>query len=582
MEQQREQQGLSSGDHTIRPSTFSLYEAGLMGSHMKTHEYTTTSPIGVPRRGHAVVSATSSDWNHYSAGLSSSANQSENTTALEPTNPVFEDDQSECMSEQENQPPAEIPSTPPTENTSRRLQRDVLKCLPLDRNGQPLHTFSSPAEHPYPYHEISFDTLSQMDGDKELDTESNASTIVAPTISKRSASLIEEGQEKEDGAAGDHDVCPRPTKRMKTLHRPAKLGSPDAYRSPIHTTAKPAMRHLSTLITPSDNDTDSAEESGSESSASMILAASCKRGASHLDEDEDDDEIGGLRDQSPNVDVKKRCRSSPNPFVALRNFDIGQAKTQQEEDLITSSRKRIGGRKHHPLPANGRGKSTFNHNTIIKSNKIVHATKPCPQRNGRSYIETDHTNELVETEFPGFSLYLNQPSQPGIIAPPSSPAGLDGSTIIDSSPLTIMKSRIHFQESFYIPTPSKTPTLISIQQTSAETEPMDDVLGRLGEAEERFTRWLAEVRHKKHHYKRIMAQQQEDRRVIEKDMARFVQFEAIIRTMASEELHTVDEVIRVQEGQADRLSERRKEVRQRLLSVEKLRHDLSEKRQDGL
>jgi hypothetical protein len=144
------------------------------------------------------------------------------------------------------------------------------------------------------------------------------------------------------------------------------------------------------------------------------------------------------------------------------------------------------------------------------------------------------------------------------------------------------------QESFHIqpqiPTPAKTLTFLSSQQVLAlpEPKPTHAILGRLDETEEACTRWLAEVRNKKIHYRRMLAQQELDRKDIEDDMARLEQLEPIIQVMAAEELHKVDVAIRVQEEEANELREQQKELRQRVLNFEHLKQAFEEERQLGL
>lgn len=107
---------------------------------------------------------------------------------------------------------------------------------------------------------------------------------------------------------------------------------------------------------------------------------------------------------------------------------------------------------------------------------------------------------------------------------------------------------------------------------------MDDVLSKLDAAEDRFSRRLTEVRSKKDRYRRLLAQQKEDQRVIAEDMARLKQLEPIIQTMATKEMNEIDENILAHEGDAAKLSAQRKELRQRLLGFEKLRHDFEGER----
>jgi hypothetical protein len=173
----------------------------------------------------------------------------------------------------------------------------------------------------------------------------------------------------------------------------------------------------------------------------------------------------------------------------------------------------------------------------------------------------------------------------GITAPPSSPIGLAKTTPLPGISRTFLTTATRPQSSLQFPTPAKTLTALFSSQpnfTNTKPEPKKDIMGRLTEAEEGFNRWLAEVRTKKNHYRRIMAQQKADHKAIEDDMARLVELGPIIQAMAAEELLEVDEATRVQQGNAARLSKQRQELRQRVLNFEKLRRDLGEERGKGL
>jgi hypothetical protein len=328
----------------------------------ESHPSSATFKTGVPRRGHPVISATSSDWNHNATSLAASVNQGDNSTVQQHDFPVFEDDNtslSEYGSEQENHLPFEVPSTPPTEHTSRRFQREPLKDLAFDRNGRPLHTISSLAEQSLPYPELVFATPSVVDDNEEFETESNVSTIVLPTTRKRTASFCEE-DEKENDTTIDHIEGPRSIKRLKAVHNAATFDSSETHPRPLYMMASSAKESPSTLTTASNDDAHYAEESDAESMASTVcVPTSRKRGSGHLGEHEEyEDENNESRDGSARAHGTKRRRTSRLEYLGA--FDSRKMETRKESDHITTRGTRNMGGKSYRVSATGCGKLTSN------------------------------------------------------------------------------------------------------------------------------------------------------------------------------------------------------------------------------
>jgi hypothetical protein len=355
-EREKEQQQNSDNNETIHASKV---QAKLVEPNaQRRHPSSTMSPSGVPRRDHSVISATSSGWNHYSESLASSVNQRDVSAAQERTVPVFEDDNTSLSgygSEQENQVPIEVPSTPPTEHTSRRFQREPLKDLAFDRNGRPLHTISSLAGQSLPYPELVFSTSSIVDEDDEFETGSNASTIVLPSPRKRTASFCEE-DEKEGDATVDHNEGPRSIKRLKAVHNAATFDTPETHPRPLYMMASSAKESPLTLTTTTNDDAHCAEESDAESMASTVCApTSHKRGSGHLREHEEyEDENHGSRDGSARARGTKRRRTSQ--LDSLGAFGSRKTEARKKSDYITTRGTRNMGGKSHRVSATGRGK----------------------------------------------------------------------------------------------------------------------------------------------------------------------------------------------------------------------------------
>lgn len=326
-----------------------------MESDVENNDHPTIPISGLPRRGHSLINATSSEWNDCSAKNSSLVNQGSTATFLETTIAIFEDDesQSDYGSEQENQPPTAVPATPPNEPTHRRLQRQPLRQLTIDRNGHLLLTSSSLAAHSpsYPRH-ISATSL-QIDEDEDVDSdaESNASTIMLPNTRKRSGRNFEKDGGEGNSENEDHTTILRPTKRLKTS-RPARNDGLEAYEDNVQTSANLAATISLTYTTPSGEGV--IKESDSESTASTIVPPPRKRGANHLEKMEDDEEEDG----STRTKMRKRRRAASTREISSRIHELGEPKSQQERGYLTSNRSRHDGRRNLSMPAVGRSKNT--------------------------------------------------------------------------------------------------------------------------------------------------------------------------------------------------------------------------------
>jgi hypothetical protein len=231
IEQQRQQPQISGGFYTLLAPETSLHATEPMEFKAQNcHNSPSSSPTGVPRRGQSVVSATSSDRNRYS-DHAFTIDKIGNTTAPGPNSPIFQDNHasaSEHGSDQENQSPANFPSTPPNEHTSRRLQRDPLQQLALDGHGQPIHTTASRPANLFSHPGFALATSSDVDEDAYLDTDSNTPTIVLSATRKRGAGhLEEEDDDDNDGNDGPRDESPRAAmlKRLKTSHGSTEVDS---------------------------------------------------------------------------------------------------------------------------------------------------------------------------------------------------------------------------------------------------------------------------------------------------------------------------------------------------------------------
>lgn len=522
MDQEREQQGLSVKSRHNRPTDSLMDEAERMNLDVGIRNQPTTPVSWLLRRGHASLDTTSSELNHYTADSSSLAEQGSTATVLESTITMFEDDesQSDYGSEQENQPPTDVPTTPPNEPTYHRLQRRPLRQLTIDRNGNLLIASPNIAENSPSFPGRLFANSSQIDEDGELnsDTESNASTIVLPNSRKRNVGDFEEDGKRHKGRNGNHTVGSRPTKRLKTSSRQERVDGAEVHPNNMHTHAKLAGAISLTYTTPSGR--GSIEESDSQSTASTIVPSPRKRRTTHR-------ERRGEEDGSPRMKMRKRRRALSTGALAPGSPGLGKQRSQQESEIFTSNRSRREERRNFSMPAIGRKQDTLDSSALdsFSNQEPIHSTQVRPQ------------NRYTGTPLPAHRVWL--------------------------------------------PTPAKTPVADSTRYPVAAAETnttTDNILTRLKAAEVCFTRWLTEVRNKKDRYRRLLAQQKEDQRLIEEDMTRLRQLEPIIQTMAIKEMDEIDENIRMHEGDAEKLSAQRKEIRQRLLGFEKLRPDFEGER----
>ncbi|QDS69370.1 hypothetical protein FKW77_004354 [Venturia effusa] len=456
--------------------------------------------------------ATSSELDHNCTEISSSVDQKNTTGNPESTIAVFEEDesQSEYASEQENQPPIEVPATPPHEPTYHRLQRQPLKQLTIDRNGNLLLTPSSLAEYSPSY---TFATSAQIDEDEglESDSESDASTIMLSPTRKRGASELEN---YGDGKDENHIVTSRPSKRLKASGSARNDRDQDRqYKAP--TPAKMGAAGAVTYTTPSAAE-GIVGDSDSESIASTIMPSPRKRSSRHLVESTG----SGDTAWSSRTNMRKRQRASTAGEFFSRGRELGEAKPQQGRKHLVIGRNQSGDRRNLLMPANGGVQS-----------KLSRA-----RGSPSSLLKSKSVNREIGTPLPVHRVWL--------------------------------------------PTPAKTPITDSTQQPHPvpEIDSVDGILTRLEAAEARFTHWLKEVRNEKGRYRRLLAQQKEDQQVIQEDMARIRQLEAIIQTMATEELDDIEEDIEAKEEDVSKLAAQRKEIRQRLLGFEKLRHDFEGER----
>lgn len=537
----------------------------------------TIPPSGVPRRGHSVVSATSAEWNNYSARTSSSVDQGHTAGFLEPGGPVFENDdvQSDFGLEQENQPPIEVLSTPPAEPTNRRTQRQPLKQLNLDRNGRLLHTTSIVAEQSQPYPGPLFATPSQIDEDEDCDAESNASTIVLPATRKRSASPFEDNEEGENGSIEHLTSRLRPMKRLKTLNQQAADGISNFQPTFLNTTGGSKTLVTAPTISPSDYGMDNGSDS--ESIASTILPPPRKRGADLMEEDETSDGDDGAIERSPRQNMRKRQRASCTMKISSQGLDLEEAGSQQQSRHMTSGRIPFEGRRNQSMPAIGRRKARSDLNACgsFANEYLVHSTTARPRPTQNSLVEVNNISQFANTKLSTPRFWLPSDDTEGTIAPSTSPTSAGGRIAAQDASRIITSSVKALQKSFSMLTPAKTPILDSFQEPflQSSVNPVQDVLGRLEVAEDRFTHWLTEVRNKKARYRCLMAQHQENQQALEDDIGRLKQLEDVIQTMATKELHEIDETIVAQEQRANKMGEQRKGVQQRLRSFEKFKHD---------
>ncbi|KAE9973156.1 hypothetical protein BLS_003733 [Venturia inaequalis] len=524
LKQEREQRERSVGSCHNRSPDLSLDEAERMDSDVETHKDPTLPKSEMPRRGHSLIDATSSDWDRYSAEPSFLADQDSSTTFLESTITIFENDesQSDYGSEQENQPPCGVPASPPHEPTYHRRQRQPLKQLNIDRNGNLLLTPASLAEHSLSSPGRMFAVSSQIDEDEELDsdTESNASTIMLPNTKKRNVGVFEDEEERHHSHVGNHTVSSRHPKRLKTSSGPGRVDSTGSYLNNMHASVNfaPAIALTSTI--PSVEGI--FEDSDTESTASTIVPSPRNCGTTHRKHEED----RSRRKKLTKMTKIRRASSTSAVASASGSLDTGGSRSPRRRDE----------RRNFSMPAIGRSKNILNVDTFDLFSNQETGTFMRPQRAQNSLFESSRANRDTATPLPGHRVWL--------------------------------------------PTPAKTSVAGSIQHavTETETTSVDDVLARLKAAEDRFTHWLTEVRNKKDHYRRLLAQQKEDRRAIEMDLTRLQQLEPIIQTMATKETNEIDESICVHKGDTEKLSAQRKEIRQRLLGFEKLRHDFEEER----
>lgn len=500
-EQVREQQELSVGSRHDRPLDFSMHEAERMDPDGENHHDPTMPISGLLRRDHSSIGATSSTWNRYLEDHSSLPDQ--DTTAVTFLGSTItiadgEESQSEYGSEQENQPPFEFPASPPNEPTYHRLQRQPLKQLKTDRNGN-LLTPASLAEHSASFAERMFASSSQIDEDEELDSDvdSNASTIVLPNTRKRNVGVIED-EERHHNHLENENLNSRHTKRLKTLSRSKRVDSAGTDLNNMHTAANFAPEIALTYTTPFGEDL--IDYSESESTASTIMPSPRKQ----------------EKNWRPQIRLKNRRRASSTGALSPGSHELGNLGLHRRSEE----------RRNLSMPALGRSRNELGLGALylFSNHDPVHSTPVRPQ------------NRYNDRRLPAHRVWL--------------------------------------------PTPAKTPVAVSTRHLVAESESnsMDVVLTRLEAAEDRFTGWLTEVRDKKGRCRRLLDQQKEDQRAMKEDLARLRQLEPLIQTMATKELNEINENIRVHEGDADKLSLQRKEIRRQLLGFEKLRHNFEEER----
>ncbi|TID23384.1 hypothetical protein E2P81_ATG02958 [Venturia nashicola] len=316
-EQEREQQEFFVGGRDYRLPDLLMNEAERVDPDIDNYNNPTIPISGLPRRGHSLIDATSSEWNQYLA--ESMAVQDSTTSFLESTIAIPDDDRShsEYGSEQENQPPSEVPPSPPHEPTYRRLQRQPLRQLRIDSNGNLLLTPASLADLSPSSHERSLANSSQSCEDEELDSDaqSNASTVVLPNTQKRNVGDFEEEEEVEERYGSEnsnHSARSRHTKRLKTSSRLGGVDGAGAHQNRLQTPAKFAPANAPTYTTPSGEGI--IEDSDSDFTTSTIVPSPRKRSTAPREQEEDG---------SPRSQMVKRRRASSTGTLAFAGQESG-------------------------------------------------------------------------------------------------------------------------------------------------------------------------------------------------------------------------------------------------------------------
>lgn len=347
MDQQREQQTISIHKQNFQSTGEFSSKAGPTCSNKQNFSnLTPTLPIAVPQRAQSVASSTTLDQNLYPAVDTSFDEQDDNHTTLEHILSTPGDDvesQSEYVSDLENQRPADAPSTPPIEYTSRRSQRRPLLQFFLDGYGRPLHTNPNQPEASK-YNSFARATHSDINEDT-LDTDSNASTVVLPEVRKRCAGHFDDDDKENSDATGKHILGT--TKRLKT--------GPDDFDSPKLSASM--EKELQPMRAVADNDEiDSAQQSDSASTTTtVVMKTTRKRSASQIQEEEGNAVDEQIRADSP-CPARIKRRKSPQETIDIDSWAehvVKKTKLDRGGNMTSSNRTKVF-KTQSPIPAKGR------------------------------------------------------------------------------------------------------------------------------------------------------------------------------------------------------------------------------------
>jgi hypothetical protein len=333
MDQQWEHQTISISGQNSQSTKVFPEKAGPTCS--KKQNFSNLTPIllmAVPPRARSAASSTTLDHNLYPAGHSSFIDQDDNPTTLDPILSMPGDDNEslpDYVSDQENQPPADAPSSPPIEYTSRRSQRRPLLQYFLDGFGRPLHTNSNQLD-PLRYNSFAR-AIHSDENDDTLDTDSNASTVVLPETRKRYADYFDDDKENCD-ATGKHILDSNIAKRLRTGSN--KFDSPK-----LSASMEKELRSMRAV--PGNDDVDGAQQSNSASTTTTVVVKNTrKRSASEFEEEDSKDQEEETKAESP-CPARIKQRKSPQEISSWAEQVVKKTKLDRGGNNTSSNRTKV-------------------------------------------------------------------------------------------------------------------------------------------------------------------------------------------------------------------------------------------------